>query len=208
MERSTRISKGFDWLSGVYDALAAAIFRKDIRRAQINFLSGIDPGARVLILGGGTGWILEELIKEVPDALVWFVDSSPRMIERARARNIPGAVHFVQMPAEEFGGGEFDVVITPFFLDLFPDDKLRELTGALMSRCRPAVWLASDFVCGGQFWQRALLSVMYRMFRVVCGIEAQGLPAWREILVENGLKVQESESYYGGFILSAKLASV
>src|SRR6187402_1340927 len=75
---------GFDRLAPVYDKLAGLVFGKAIVDAQLVFLDRVRAGDRILILGGGTGWLLEKLLRKQPVCEVWYVESSSRMIELTR----------------------------------------------------------------------------------------------------------------------------
>ena len=74
----------FDSVARIYDGLSNLIFGKAIRRAQTAYLSDIRPGANVLVLGGGTGWLLSELSKVNPTCKVWYIDASAKMIELSK----------------------------------------------------------------------------------------------------------------------------
>jgi trans-aconitate 2-methyltransferase len=49
-------------------------------------LEGLDPGARILDVGCGTGRVTEQLLALVPDGAVLAIDASPGMVELARER--------------------------------------------------------------------------------------------------------------------------
>ena len=55
------IIRSYDSIAGVYDKLAGIFIGKALREAQIYLLQFIPANARLLIVGGGTGWILEEI---------------------------------------------------------------------------------------------------------------------------------------------------
>src|SRR5690606_29926388 len=77
----------------------------------------------------------------------------------------------------------FDVVITHYFLDLFPDERLREVCRTLDASLKAGgTWLVCDFVDTGKPWHRFLLAVMYAFFRVTAGVVARRLPAWQTSL--------------------------
>ncbi len=52
---------GFNRIAGVYDFLAKLVFGKHIRRSQEHFLKMVIQQNKVLVLGGGSGWILESI---------------------------------------------------------------------------------------------------------------------------------------------------
>jgi len=195
---------GFDFLAPYYDQLARLIFRDEIRNAQIYFLSVIPAGSEVLILGGGTGWIIPEIQRKQPDCRIWFLDSSPGMIEQAKKSNPDiRQVTYVCGTIKDIPDRKFPVIIMPFFLDLFSPETLRELIlSVAKSSNNETRWLITDFVDQGKWRQKMLLKIMYFFFRVVCSLEAISLPDWRRALHEMTFIKIESRSFSRGFIES------
>jgi ubiquinone/menaquinone biosynthesis C-methylase UbiE len=56
-------NKNFDFIAPYYDFLSKLIFGKRLRIAQTSLLSKIPRHQRILLVGGGTGWILPELLQ-------------------------------------------------------------------------------------------------------------------------------------------------
>ncbi|WP_141765680.1 class I SAM-dependent methyltransferase, partial [Hymenobacter coccineus] len=82
-----RLSGNFDRIAWCYDALAGLVFGGSLRAAQRAALDGLPAGApRVLILGGGTGWVLGEVLRRRPGATVLYLEASGPMLARATAR--------------------------------------------------------------------------------------------------------------------------
>lgn len=73
---------------------------------------------RVLEVGGGPGELAERMLREL-GVEVSFVDSSPRMVELARARGIDAVVGDVRQLA--FDDGVFDTVVAAWMLYHVPD---------------------------------------------------------------------------------------
>ncbi len=195
---------GFDLLASVYDPLAWLVYGRSIRDAQTCFLNRIPSQAKVLILGGGTGWLLTELHRVKTDCEVWYIESSAKMLAMARQHNSRSNIHFIHGTIKEMPHAGFDVVITYFFLDLFSAPTLRKMIPFIFSASKPSVlWLVTDFVDRGKWWQQALLKVMYLFFRLICRIEAERLPAWDKTILQSGLKRIGTNHFYGGFIESA-----
>src|SRR4051794_37792998 len=165
-------------VANFYDQLSTFIFGKAIFNAQKFLLNSVPPRSAVLIVGGGTGWILEELAKQYPSGLkITYLDSSSEMIRLSRKKN-GGGNKVTFLPADirdvEFAG-KYDVVITPFVLDNFSTvsvkivfEKIDKILAA------GGLWLFSDFQIGdkSRFWQKTLLKVMYYFFKIFCNIEA------------------------------------
>lgn len=202
MKRASR--NGFDLLAPVYDLLARLIFGRSIIRSQTCFLADVPHSSKVLILGGGTGWLLSGLLGLKPDCEVWYVELSGRMLALARRRNIAGNIHFIHGTLASVPVVRFDVVITHFFLDLFSVPALPTMVQEIVSLSKPtALWLAADFVDRGKWWQRFLLRAMYLFFKWTCRIDADKLPDWDRTLQDAGLKKIVARRFYRGFIESS-----
>ncbi len=82
----------------------------------------VKPGSRVIELGFGAGWLLEELKKELPDGQLYGLDMSPGFAGRAykehgdRVRLLMG-----DMERLPFRNGVFDVVATCWTLYFMRD---------------------------------------------------------------------------------------
>ena len=199
---------GFDWIAPAYDRLAGLVFGKSIRNAQLYFLSDIPKGSNVLILGGGTGWLLAELLKVNPDCNVWYIEASRKMLKRTQKKVaiLPTTcVHYIH-GTEAFLPQDirFNAVITNFYLDLFSSVSLHKVLNHIMKSMLPhGVFLISDFTNTNVWRHRVLLVIMYRFFRLVCGIESTHLPDWQNQLKNVGLEEVKSKLFYGGFIKSS-----
>lgn len=172
--------------------------------SQSWFFNKIPAGSRILILGGGTGWILEELQKCDATSTIWYVEISSAMMKRAQHWKVMNDVHFILGTEEMIPPGlVFDVVITNFYLDLFSDDKLKWVVQHINRHTSsPTTWLVADFIDGKIWWQRLMLKTMYLFFNVVCDIQAKQLPHWHKRLEEQGWKEIHGKFWYGTFIKS------
>ena len=201
--------KGFDGIAQYYDSLARLVFGDSIRLCQLEYLDKIPPGAQVLILGGGTGWLLSELKKINPTCRVWYLESSIRMLEITKARfdgvSNPEIVfiHGTEKNLQEYAAIHFDAVITNFYFDLFTSTSLSTVLRDIKECLKPGVMLlVSEFVAWTR-WHRLLLFLMYRFFRWVCSIEARNMPDWEDQLQKNGFVQRSEASFFFGFIKSA-----
>ena len=197
----------FDAVAPFYDRLSCMVFGRSIRRAQTLYLSAVVPGAKVLVLGGGTGWLLDELITRNPTCQVWYIEASAKMLEHSKNR-IKGAVNaqvYILGTEDSIPKGvTFDAVITHFYLDLFPPDTCKKVICNIRSSMHTnGMWLVSDFT-NTTWWQNVMLSIMYKFFKVMgCGIQAVSLPGWKKLLEENGFLEVKYQSFYRRFIRSS-----
>ena len=51
----------FNHIARWYDIVAQVVFLGAIKKSQINNLQSIDTAKSVLVIGGGTGWIINEI---------------------------------------------------------------------------------------------------------------------------------------------------
>jgi ubiquinone/menaquinone biosynthesis C-methylase UbiE len=195
----------FNRIAGFYDLMVKIVFGASMRKAQIHFLNKIPPDGNVLILGGGTGWIVGEILRTNPDVTIDYVEASDRMLMIAKRKLTQsfGKVRFIHgtersIPPEN----EYDVVITNFYLDLFTDESLSRVIATVERNIKNrALWIATDFLATN-FWHRCMLWIMYRFFVITCRIEASRLPHWQTILHKMGLREVGNRKFYGGFICS------
>lgn len=137
----------YDPIAPVYDCLAAVYTLGGIRHAKHAHLALIQPGESVLYAGAGGG---EECVAAARlGARVTAVDASERMIrlckrrfQRAKqqAEFIQADVRSARLPQSR---STYDVVVAPFFLNIFPMAALPEVMRSLVSRVRPG----GRFIC-------------------------------------------------------------
>jgi ubiquinone/menaquinone biosynthesis C-methylase UbiE len=189
-----------------YDKLSRVIYGKSLIRAQVYLLRFIPPESKILLVGGGTGWILEEIAKIHPSGLqITYVEVAERMIALSRKRDTgANEVIFINDAVENAPiGAEFDVVITPFLFDNFTEENLQKIFGHIhKGLTHGGLWLNADFHLTGKWWQKVLLKSMLLFFRIVCGIEATKLPDISGSFLKYGYHTTEQKSFFGDFILS------
>ncbi|MDO6390204.1 class I SAM-dependent methyltransferase [Pontibacter sp. BT731] len=206
----TASNTNFDRIAPVYDGLSRLVFGNALRRAQTEHLSLIPEQAKVLLIGGGSGWLLEQLLKRQPLVKVTYLEVSPKMLQLAQRRV---ANQTSDLPRIDFRLGDenglqpnerFDVILTPFLLDLFPDERLLYLMDRLCAALRPqGLWLFSDLwpaQAPAPVWQRLLLKSMYGFFGLVSDVKASRLPDFSEHFARQPLQLQASAAFYGGLV--------
>ena len=192
-----------------YDLLGGLAFAGGLRRAQRATLrAGLPaaPAPRVLVLGGGAGWVLGAIWQQCPQAQVLYLEVAEAMMHRTRARlqrtpPPPGAAVELRQGSEAAlrAGEHFDVIITFFVLDCFSAAELPGALARLQAARQPgAAWLVADFRPARRGWRRWLLAAMYRFFAVAVGLRVQQLPPWPTELAALGLRVEWEKYFFGG----------
>lgn len=201
---SKRTERGFDFLASRYTSLTRLVFGKTLDHAQKFPLDFIEPDVSVLILGGGSGELLNTLLQKHPTVSVDYIDLSPNMIELAKRKTgNPLSVNFITGTEQNIPSRTYTVVITNFYLDLFSDKRLNEVIDIIKPRLSDnVIWLATDFI-SEKTWHRIFLKVMYVFFKIITRIEAGSLPDWQSALSHAGFREVKSKNFYGGFIKSS-----
>ncbi|GEM_PF-101481 len=208
----------FDRIAPVYDKLSYLAFRGSVTRAQRYFLSTIPPQSNVLIVGGGNGDILIDLLERVVPAHITYVEASVAMMHRAK-RKITGyrqtnsnlslpTITFIQGTERDVDSTKmYQVAITNFVLDMYQGsslDGMMQRIDSLLSE--DAVWLFTDFRYSSRLmnriWQKPLAQFMYIFFHFTANISVQALPNYDSHFRKVGWDEKQHQSFFGDFISS------
>ena len=173
----------FDRIVPYYDWLAAVIFLGAIKKSQIRNLKKLPPNGSVLIIGGGTGWIIPYIFLGARIDKLYYLEASHKMLEiskKACPKELRGRVEFILGDETRIPELAFDVIITNFFLDCFGHTRLDSIL-ILLHNCLKTggYWYFTDFRIDKRWyqrmWQIPFISVMIRFFRLSVGLETQRL---------------------------------
>lgn len=190
----------FDKVSWFYDAIAGLVFGREWADIQLAPLKHISSSDRVLIVGGGTGQLLEQLhVNEVV-----FLDLSEKMLEKAKNRVCQSPVEFVNSDYLEWKTNrQFDVIVLQFFLDVFQQEQLRmaiEQSRNMLSEKGKVVVM--DFQKAA-WWRNNLVKVMYWFFRFTSGVKGQNLQDIHGEMIKGGFTYDIKEDGLSGWIFCA-----
>ncbi len=194
----------FDLIAPFYDRLAHLVFGQTLEQAQLSLLNRLPRGGRWLLLGGGTGWLLEQVINRCQPESVLYLEASGEMLKLAQKRidNQPYNSRIEFMLGTESTLPEtdsFDSILTPFVLDLFSENWLENsMIPRLLNALKPGgYWLVTDFVPTSVWWQRVLAKSMLLFFRLTTGLRATRLPDWGRLLQKKMTLIAETRSFNG-----------
>lgn len=203
------MQNNYDKVAGFYDQLAWVVFGRALMRSQICLLPFIPAGSRILIAGGGTGWILEEIANIHASGLsITYVEISANMLAKAKVRDYKAnEVIFVHQPVENFRpAGIYNIIITSFLFDNFSPERAGKVFCHLSALLLPGgSWLFTDFHYDKRkkhYWQKILLHTMLGFFRVLCKVEARNLNDMSRYFPENGFTHVHQEDFFHHFIRS------
>lgn len=208
----------FDAVAPIYDHLARLVFGKSIARAQTHFLNAIPANANVLVVGGGTGWIIRELLQNRCLNHIDYVEASMRMIHLAQRKydvirkqpnmNAQTQVNFIHGTEENLPQKIiYDAIITFFVLDTQSDAPLQKMMSILYGRLKkPGVWLFADFKISRKkherWWHQLLVSAMFLFFRLTCRLQNNKLPDYDLAFTKLELMKEKEKFFYGNLIIS------
>ena len=200
------LKRSYDTIAWFYDRLSRLVYGSTLVKAQQFLLQAIPANSQILIVGGGTGWVLDEISKVHPSGLhITYIDASAKMIVLAKKRNVgSNKITFITSLVEDAPlAGRYDVILTPFLFDNFTEASMRRIFSLLDNHLAPNdIWLYSDFRDTSVFWQKAMLKIMYFFFRTACGIEASSLPATEACFEAHQYRIREQKAFLNGFIIS------
>ncbi len=199
----------YDAAAWFYDELAQLVFGKALVRAQRFLLKSICVNDQILVVGGGTGWILEEIASVQASTLkITYVEISGRMISLSKKRNYGlNEVCFVHQSIEDYIlMQQYDVILTPFLFDNFSEKRIRSVFNQLHYGLKPGGWwLLSDFQIQQDYksiWQKVLLQTMYWFFGWLCSVETNKLIKMNSYFDQENYVLQEEKTFYQGFVIS------
>lgn len=202
-----QLPANFDHIAPYYDTLATIVFGNKLSVAKGVFLDEIPASGQVLLVGEGTGNLLNLLLQREPTLTIDYLDASSKMIELTRKKVPPAAIHRVRflqgthhhLPSQK----KYDAVMAFFVIDCLRQREAMEFTASLTNALKKeGCFLMADFFPPKKILHRALLWMMYRFFRLVADLNTAALPDY-EILF-NGQQLAEAgrSSYMNGFIQS------
>lgn len=200
---------GFDGVAPLYDALSYIVFANTLRKAQQTFLESLPTTGRLLIIGGGTGWILQEVVKRRPQLQIDYVEASEKMLVLSMAKvSKDSTVSFIHGTESSIPESVYDCIITNFFLDVFNEKSLNQVMSLLGKKiCAGGIWICTDFRTTRRMDHRFLIWLMHRFFRWFTSLEAKRLLDFRPFFTETGMVLNEEVEFRNGLIFSARYSS-
>jgi ubiquinone/menaquinone biosynthesis C-methylase UbiE len=210
----------FDVVQGIYDGLSTVAFFGDIHRSQVILLPEVANVDSALVVGGGTGRFLLELLAQTAVKRVVYIEKSEKMLRKSqhlletKHPEWRDRVDF-RLGTEELltpADGRFALIVTPFLLSCFDQAN----STSMFLRLAPWLasdgrWLFTDFEMPKRgFWLRlnagVVFKIMFKFFNVFSNLEAKAPPRYDEGFAAAGLKVLIDRRVHFDMIRAALLA--
>ena len=204
------VSNNFNRIAWCYDFLARLVFGDKLKIAQQLVVPYLNDGDKLLIIGGGSGWIINEILKVKKVHEIDYVEASEAMLKKAKAitigRSTEVKLNFIHGDENSISSlGDYDRILACYFFDMFQQERLDHILSKLVhSLSAEGKLLVVDFHCSSAspFSHRLLLKIMYTFFNLTCALEAKGLLDFKETAKRYGLLCESSVATAGGLIRS------
>ncbi len=197
----------YDAISNFYDPLSQLVFGGAQLAAKKDQLIYLKPYDNILILGGGTGQILQEISHlNLTGLHVDYVEASSKMIKLAKKRETANVgVNFIHLSAQNFMVNiKYNVIMTSFFFDNFTEISAIDIFSKANNLLQfGGVFLFSDFYINPEKkfgWKNLMLKSMHFFFRIVANLEARKLFETSALFKEANYSIEEERWYYKNFI--------
>jgi len=183
----------YNRIAWVYDRLAKIVFGRKQQLAKRAFLAIIPENARILVVGGGTGSILEYLQDLGGPLDVDFVEYSSHMMFRARKRKTSNLkINFYDLSILDLKTVGYDVVLTNFFFDQFSADQAHLILQHLKPKLNPkGILIFSDFVNTNHPWDKVVTKVMFSFFQLTAQIKTNRYPPYETLFASLGFHPEQ-----------------
>lgn len=184
----------YNFIAWIYDLFVKLVFGNRQERANNEFIGKIPDKSRVLIVGGGTGKIINELDKLDKSLEVDYVEISSKMILISKRRtNRALSLTFYNKSIVDFDRKGYDVIITNFFLDQFTQSVGQEIAIHLYSKLKKDGFLIfSDFIPTNNLFDRFIIAVSFSFLRLTANLGTNRLPDYNDLFIKAKFKQRES----------------
>ena len=185
----------YNHLAWIYDWLAKIVFGRKQELATQAYLRIISDKAKILVVGGGTGKIIDYLGNLDKQLEVDFVEQSASMIAYAKKREaLHLKLNFYHQSILDFKTEDYDIILTNFFFDQFSQGQaqfiLRHLKPKLRSNGR---LIFSDFINTNHIWNRLVTQLMFYFFQLTTNIRTNRFPPYDLIFSRLGFYAVSSQ---------------
>ena len=172
----------YNLIAPLYHFFSRVVFGKQLDNIQINTFPWIPNEGEILFVGGGSGIILEKILKEKPKIKITYLDKSEKMIDLAKKRlnkNDIKRVVFITNELENFQPTtDFDFVLTYFFLDQFNDTNREIILKKIDDFLVPdGSLIIADFSLPKTVFQKFIEKLMFAFLKISTRIESGQIEA-------------------------------
>jgi SAM-dependent methyltransferase len=202
----------FDRLARVYRWMEWLSFGPYLSRCRRAFLPQLRGARRALVLGDGDGRFTSALLRHNTQIFVDAVDASPAMLQALRHRAGPDArrLRTEVRDLREWStkpAPSYDLIVTHFFLDCLTTHDVFALADRVSPAATPdARWVVSEFAVPngafGRWVARPVVTILYRAFGVLTGLQVRRLPDYSAALSAAGFSLEKERNWLLGLLVA------
>ena len=209
-----KTKKGFNTIAPFYDVVSIVCSLNQIHKSQIWLFSKGMKFSKALIIGGGDGKFLLEAIKQELSDQYYYIDISDAMIKLARNKIEKqsilslNSVVFICGTYQDIPPNEnFDLIVTPYFLDCISEDELPLVMAKLYAHLTiEGTWFFTDFNIPENMFRglifKTIIQSLYRIFNLLCKLGVNRLPDFSKEFSKYDFKVLYEKYFLGGLLVS------
>lgn len=196
MPSKARIGKGFDRLAFIYDLVVWLVFGNKISNLKKTFLEPLTKAENAIIIGGGSGKILEYALQSDIATNFVYAELSERMIEKTKSRISTtdlSRIEFCDDFEPKLRENKFDYIILPFVLDCYRNRDVKAMLSqfsAALTENGSIVFFDFNLSKEDGFepkqWKTAFIKLLYTFFHLATEIPAKKLPSFSRHFSEAG----------------------
>ena len=193
----------YNYIAPYYDFLSRLCFLNRQQKAHDPILKYLKPNERILWIGGGSGWFLNEIDQLNIPIEIDYIEFSSVMINKAKTRKLNHLkVNFYEEDIFKFlYNRQYDGVISAFIFDHFTEENCAELFYKIEPQLKKnGMWFYVDFNQNQTAFQRILTYAMVKFFAIVAGHKSKDFPKIEYLFSDYNLI--DEVFYFGNYITS------
>ncbi|MFO7825101.1 MAG: class I SAM-dependent methyltransferase [Cyclobacterium sp.] len=201
--RETATTDHYRLLAPFYERLGSLLFGNEFQASKLAFLDSIGRGDQVLVLGGGAGSNMREILNRCGSkGKVIYMEASASMIRECQSglsMDLLQQVTFIHAASfDALPDMKFDVVFTQYFLDVLPDEKIDQLFRKIQTKVQAhSHWIFADFYPVPS--KMLLLKTLINSFRILTRHPRRDLPEYGYYFEKWGWEERGRSLYCQGF---------
>lgn len=177
----------YNAIAKYYDRLAKVASLNQISKSQFYFIHQLNQSNNCLVIGGGTGLFLNDLLDLNPNLSIDFLDSSVNMINIAQSKLKNRYLNRVNFYCHENNlKNEYDAIICFYYLDLYSGDKLlNEIEKIISYASNEGILLVADFRRPSNFIERIYQSITLSFINYFTKGNTRQFEDYHKLLMKN-----------------------
>lgn len=202
-------SNNYNFIAPVYDQITRLVFFGSIQKAQLAHLNLLPDEGKILFIGGGTGFALQQIMLLKPNLKIDYLDQSVKMIKlsKEKIKHLEASnVNFIIGNESSIPKTRYDGIVSFFYFDLLPKNNREAVFTQLYQQLKvEGIWLFSDFHQAKSPYEKLLELVMYSFLQLSTNLKISNIPPLVPLISAKKLQLVAEKTFYKKFIFSFAL---